>query len=110
MRALQFTATLVTALIMGALAGAVFGAWSVPRFSEISGNDGVIVWRLDNRTGRVSVCGSALAGRALAQAENQLAANMRSARGDPAGLASLGPAIDQLDSLSRPRCSPWSLP
>ena len=110
MKTVQITATLVAMLILAGLTGAVFGAWALPHFSEVSGNDGVTVWRLDNRTGRVSVCGSAMTGQALAQAESRLAANIRSTDGNPAELRPLDVETEQLDSLSRPRCSPWSFP
>jgi len=109
-KALLFAAIFVAALILGALAAAAFGARTSPHFSEVSGNDGVTVWRLDNRSGRVSVCSSAMTGPALAEAESQLASHIRSAEGNPAALTALKPEIDQLDSLSRPRCSPWSQP
>lgn len=101
---------LVAALILGALAAALFDAEIIPRYSAVSGNDGITVWRLDNHSGRVSVCGSAMTGPALAEAESQLAARIRASGGNRALLAALKPEIDQLDSLSRPRCSPWSVP
>jgi hypothetical protein len=110
MRAVLFTAMLAAALILGALAGAVFSAGTAQHFSEVSGNNGITVWRLDNRTGQVSICGSAMNGPALADAESQLATHLRAAAGNPPALAALKPEIDQLDSLSRPRCSPWSVP
>jgi len=102
------TAIVIAALVLGALAAAVFGAKTNPRFTVLGGNDGSIVWRLDTRTGQVSVCGSALTGASLAQAESQLTAHIRAAGTNPTALAALGPEIDDLDSLSRPRCSPWS--
>ena len=110
MKALLFAAIVVAALILGALAAAIFGARSNARFAIVSGNDGVTVWRLDNRTGEISVCGSALVGAALARAESQLSAHIRSTDGNRAALAALSPEIDEIDGLSRPRCSPWSLP
>ena len=110
MRAVLFTAMLAAALILGALASAVFSAGTGHRFSEVSGNNGITVWRLDNRTGQVSICGSAMNGPALADAEGQLATHLRAAAGNTAALAALKPEIDQLDNLSRPRCSPWSVP
>lgn len=109
-RVLLFAASLVVALILGALAAALFGARTAPRFSALAGNDGATVWRLNNRTGEISVCASAMTGRALAEAESQLAAHIRAAAGNPTALAALKPEMDQLDSLSRPRCSPWSVP
>jgi len=109
-KALLFAAIVVAALILGALAAAVFGARTNSRFAIVSGNDGVTAWRLDNRTGKISVCGTALAGAALARAESQLSAHIRGTGGNRAALAALSPEIDEIDSLSRPRCSPWSLP
>jgi hypothetical protein len=109
-KAFLLTAIMIAALILGALAAALFGARTHPRFTLLGGNDGSTVWRLDTRTGRVSVCGSALTGPSLAQAESQLTAHIRAAGTNPAALAALGPEIDDLDGLSRPRCSPWSAP
>jgi hypothetical protein len=109
-KALLFAAMLVTALILGALTVVLFGVRTMPRYSEVGGNDGATVWRIDNRTGEVSVCGTALSGVALAQAESQLASRIRSAGFNRAALAALSPEQEELDNLSRPRCSPWSLP
>lgn len=109
MKALTFAAMIVAALVLGALAAGIFGARTSPRFAIITANDGAI-WRLDNRTGAVSVCGSALAGPALAQSESQLSAHIRATGGNRAALATLGSEIDEMDGLSRPRCSPWSGP
>jgi hypothetical protein len=109
-KAVQFTAILVAMVILGGLTAALFDVRALPRFSEVSGTDGTTVWRLDNRTGRVSVCGSAMTGQALAQAESRLAANIRSTGGNPVELRTLDGEVEQLDSLSRPRCSPWSFP
>jgi hypothetical protein len=109
-KALLFAAMFVAALILGALAAAIFGARTAPRVTIVSGNDGATIWRLDYRSGRISVCGSALTGPALAQAESQLSAHIRGTGGNRAALAALSPEIDQLDSLSRPHCSPWSQP
>jgi len=106
----MLAAIAVAVLILGAAAALVFSSRSDPRFSVVSANDGVTVWRLDNRTGQISVCGSALAGAALAQAETQLSARIRGTDGNRAALAALAPEKDEIDSLSRPRCSPWSEP
>ena len=66
------------------------------------------IWRLDDRDGRVSVCGSSLMGRALSQAEMQLSARIRAAGHDARALSALLPEIDAVENLARPRCSPWS--
>ena len=108
-KALLFAAMVAAALILGALAAAIFGARTSPGFAVITANNGAI-WVLDTRTGAVSVCGSALAGLALAQAESQLGTHIRAMRGNGAALAALGSEIDEIDGLSRPRCSPWSRP
>lgn len=109
MKVLLFAAMLVAALILGALAAGIFSARTAPRFAVINAGGGAI-WRLDNRSGRVSVCGSALSGPALAEAESQLSARIRGTGGTRAALAALRPEIDEIDTLSRPRCSPWSMP
>jgi hypothetical protein len=101
-------AMVVAALILGALMGGVFVP-SPPRFVLVSGNDGA-VWRLDNRTGAVSACGSALSGKGLAQTDSQLSAHIRATGGNRQALAALSGEAEQLDALSRPRCSPWSIP
>ena len=79
-----------------------------PSFSLMPGPVGATVWRIDNRTGFVSVCGTALAGRALSQAEMQLAGRIRAAGNDKAALAALAPELDDVEGLERPRCSDWS--
>lgn len=101
---------MVAALILGALVALVFDAKSGPRFAAIGGSDGATLWRIDLRTGWVSVCGSSLAGASLAQAESQLSAHIRAAGANPVAQASLAPEIADLNSLARPRCSPWSAP
>jgi hypothetical protein len=109
-KALQFAAMFVVALILGALAATLIGARTMPRFTIVSGNDGATLWRLDNLTGEVSVCGSATGGRGLTSMESQLAAHIRATGGNPAALSALKPEVEEVDSLSRPRCSPWSVP
>ena len=110
MKALQFAAIFVAALILGALAASLFDTRPGARFAAIGGGDGATLWRVDLWTGRVSVCGSSLTGASLAQAESQLSAHVRTAGANPDAQASLGPEIADLNSLSRPRCSPWSMP
>jgi hypothetical protein len=97
------------ALVIGALIALVSEKRPEPSYSFARAENGTI-WRLDNRTGRVSVCGVSITGLALAQAEIQLGAHMRAAGANPSAQAALGPQIDDLDGLSRPRCSAWSEP
>lgn len=108
MKLFLLAAMMGAVLILGALLGALFGAAGA-RFALVSGSDGAM-WRLDNWTGAVSVCGSALSGASLAQEESQLSAHIRAAQGSASALAALSPEIEAADALSRPRCSPWSLP
>lgn len=67
------------------------------------------IWRLNEGTGQVSVCGTVLTGHALSEMEARLAAHIRAAGHDPQKLAALLPEIDELNELARPRCSPWSI-
>lgn len=108
MKMLLLAALFVAALILGALAAAVSGARTMPRYAILSSNDGATIWRVDNRTGQVSLCGSLLTGWALAQAESGLSKRIRAAGDSRAALAALAGEIDETDDLSRPRCSPWS--
>lgn len=113
MRLVQLAAIFVTALVLGAILATILAARTTPHFSALVGNDGVTLWRIDDRTGEVSVCGVALRGSSLARAEIDFSSRIRAA-GAVAPVA-LGPnldpsEIDQIDSLSRPRCSSWSTP
>lgn len=108
MRLLAGLAASAAALIIGVLAALVMERPPPTSFSMERGEDGAGIWRLDNRDGRVSVCGSSLTGRALSQAEMQLTAQIRAAGHDIRAQAALVPQIDEVDNLARPRCSPWS--
>jgi hypothetical protein len=77
-------------------------------FRMVRGASDDALWRLNERTGQVSVCGAALTGHALSEMEARLAAHIRAAGHDRQKLAALLPEIDELDDLARPRCSPWS--
>jgi hypothetical protein len=67
------------------------------------------IWRLNEGTGQVSVCGTVLTGHALSEMESRLADHIRAAGHDPNRLRALLPEIDALNALTRPRCSPWSV-
>ncbi len=110
MRLLGIVASLIASLFAGALAAILLDMERAPSYSIAQAGDAAAIWRLDDRTGRVSVCGVSLSGRELAQAEMQLDAHIRQAGHDVKALAALGPEIDDLDNLARPRCSPWSAP
>ena len=107
MRLLALSAACIAALVIGALVALVSEKRPQPSYSFLRAENGTI-WRLDNRTGRVSICGVSISGAALAQGEVQLGAHMRAAGASKSALAMLEPEIDELDGLSRPRCSPWS--
>jgi hypothetical protein len=110
MRLLGIVASLIAALFVGALAAIVIEMERAPSYSIAQPRDAATIWRLDDRTGQVSVCGASLSGRELAQADMQLSTHIRQAGRDAKALAALGPEIDDLDNLARPRCSPWSAP
>src|SRR5262245_23801774 len=97
----------LVALFLGA-GLALWAEWpGPPHFRFAPGGDAAI-WRLNERTGQVSDCGTTLTGRALREMDTRLAAHIRAAGQNPGRLQALLPEIDELDSLTRPRCSPWS--
>ena len=108
MRLLAGLTASAAALIIGILAGVVMERPPEHSFTMTRDAEGDGVWRLDNRDGRVSVCGSSLTGRTLSQAEIQLSARIRAAGRDARAQAALMPEIDDVENLARPRCSPWS--
>ena len=108
MRILAGLAASAAALLIGVLSGLVMDRPPEHSFSMTRNLEGDGVWRLDDRDGRVSVCGSSLTGRTLSQAELQLSARVRAAGHDARAQAALMPQIDDVDDLARPRCSPWS--
>ena len=110
MRFLAVVAAIIAALALGVAASAFFWARPLARFEIVNLRDSNTVWRLDTVTGQVSVYGTTLAGTALAQAQEQLSNRIRAAGSDRQALKALGPDIEQLDMLSRPRCSAWSVP
>lgn len=79
-----------------------------PQFRFARGGSDDAIWRLNTRTGQVSVCGTTLTGHALSEMETRLASNIRAAGHDPKKLQAILPEIDELDGLARPRCSSWS--
>ena len=114
MRLLAAAASCLLALFLGA--GAALWAERPSRWAEgashfrlVRGGGDDAVWRLDERTGQVSVCGTALTGRGLSEMEARLAAHIRAAGHDAGRLRALLPEIDELNALSRPRCSLWSV-
>lgn len=108
MRLLAAAVGCLLALFLGAGAALWVERPALPHFQLTRGGSDDVVWRLDERTGQVSVCGSALTGRALSEMEARLTARIRAADHDTRKLQALLPEIDELDSLTRPRCSPWS--
>ena len=107
MRLLVAAASCLVALFLGAGLGFWVERPFPPHFRFVSGGDAAI-WRLNERTGQVSVCGTTLSGRALSEMDARLAAHIRAAGHDRGKLQALLPEIDELDALTRPRCSPWS--
>jgi len=79
-----------------------------PHYRLVRGSEDT-VWRLNEGTGQVSVCGTVLAGHALSEMGARLSDHIRAAGHDPRKLQALLPEIDELDALTRPRCSPWSI-
>lgn len=108
MRFLAGLAASAAALIIGVLVALVMERPPAHSFSMMRDAEGDGIWRLDNRDGRISVCGSSLTGRALSQAEMQLSARVRATGHDARAQAALVPQIDDVENLARPRCSPWS--
>jgi hypothetical protein len=109
-RLLAVAAAIIAALALGVALSMLLREKPLQRFQIVNLRDGNTVWRLDTVTGQVSVCGATLAGTALAQAQEQLSNRIRAAGSDRQALKALTPDIDQLDMLSRPRCSAWSVP
>ena len=109
MRLLAAAAGCLFALFLGAGLGLWMEQPAPAHFRVVRGGSDDAIWRLNERTGQVSVCGTALTGRALSEMEARLAAQIRAAGSDPGKLQALRPQIDELDSLTRPRCSPWSV-
>lgn len=108
MRLLWAIAGCFLALFAGALA-ALVAEWPAQSSFKIAQTmDEDAIWRLNQKTGQVSVCGVSLTGHALSEMESRLSSHIRAAGHDPKRLAALLPEIDQLDDLARPRCSPWS--
>lgn len=108
MRLLAAATVCLFALFLGA-GVALWAERPAPsQFGFVRGGSDDAVWRLNARTGQVSVCGTALTGRALSEMEARLAAHIRAAGHDAGKLRALLPEIDALDALARPRCSPWS--
>ena len=104
----------LAACLLALLLGAGLALWAeqpaLSQFRIARGSGDDAIWRLNQRTGQVSVCGAVLTGHALSEMEARLAAHIRAAGHDPQRIATLLPEIDQLDELARPRCSPWSAP
>ena len=109
MRLLAAAAGCLFALFLGAGLGLWIERPAPAYFHVVRGGSDDAIWRLNERTGQVSVCGTAMTGRALSEMEARLAANVRAAGGNPGKLQALRPQIDERDSLTRPRCSPWSV-
>ena len=102
----------LAACLLALFAGAGVALWAerpVPSLFRIArGGSDDAIWRLNERTGQVSACGTALTGHALSEMEARLADHIRAAGRDPRKLQAVVPEIDELDELTRPRCSPWS--
>ena len=103
-------AAALAACLLALVAGAGLGLLreKSPSFRLARGGSDDAIWRINQETGQVSVCGAALTGHALSEMETRLAAQIRAAGRDAAKRRLLLPEIDELDDLSRPRCSPWS--
>ena len=108
MRLLAGSAACLLALFIGAGLALLAERPAHHTFRMVRGASDEALWRLNEKTGQVSVCGAALTGHALSEMEARLAAHIRAAGHDRAKLAALLPEIDELDDLARPRCSPWS--
>ena len=109
MRLLAAAACCLLALFLG-VGLALWAERPAPlHFRLARGAGGDAIWRLNEGTGQVSVCGTALTGHALSDMQTRLADHIRAAGHDRQKLAALLPEIDELDNLSRPRCSPWSI-
>jgi hypothetical protein len=75
-----------------------------------AGTDGQTVWRIDATDGRVSMCGSMVAGPTFGQEQARVDAAMMSLAKD-APKEATDKVISEarnLDSLSNPRCTDWS--
>jgi hypothetical protein len=108
-RLLAAAAGCLFALVLGA-GMALWAERPAPsHFRLVRGGSNDAIWRLNDRTGQVSVCGTALTGRGLSEMEARLAAHIRAAGHDAGKLRALLPEIDELNALARPRCSLWSV-
>ena len=101
------------ACLLALLLGAGLALWAErpapARFQIVRGASDDAIWRLNERTGQVSVCGVTLTGHALSGMEARLSEHIRAAGHDPRRLQALPPEIDELDQMTRPRCSSWSM-
>lgn len=108
MRLLAAAVSCLLALFLGA-GLALWAEQPAPsHFRLAHGGSDDAIWRLNEGTGQVSVCGTVLTGHALSEMEARLGDHIRAAGHNPQRLRGLLPEIDALDELTRPRCSPWS--
>ena len=75
-----------------------------------SGADGTTVWRVDQRDGRVSICGAIFAGSALSTELQDLSADWLGAieTGDRGKITEASRERREYGTLMQPRCTRWS--